>query len=65
MTAARRPAVEMPTLWKPQTGFHQGLGPRAQAARGPHSHKPHHHLGPEKGADADPSLDIRVASEAL
>ena len=42
MSAGRRPAVEMATLWKPQNGFHKGLGPRAQTARGPHSHKPHH-----------------------
>jgi hypothetical protein len=63
MTASRRPAVEMATLWKPETGFHEGLGPRAQTARDPHSHKPHHH-GQGKGADADLSLDIRASFEA-
>ena len=36
----RPPAVEMATLWKPQNGFHKGLGHRAQTARCPHSHKP-------------------------
>ncbi len=63
MTAAQRPAVEMPTLWKPQTGFHKGLGPRAQTARGPHSHKPHHHA-PEKRAAEDLTLDTHSAFEA-
>ena len=63
MNPPRPPAVEMATLWKPQTGFHKGLGHRAQNARCPHSHKPHHH-GHEKGADADPALDSIASFEA-
>jgi hypothetical protein len=59
----RRRAVEMATLRKPQNGFHEGLGHRAQSARCPHSHKPHHH-GHEKGADSDPSLDTGLSFEA-
>jgi hypothetical protein len=63
MSASRRPAVEMATLWKPQNGFHKGLGPRAKTARGPHSHKPHHHE-PEKGDAEDLTLDTGSAFEA-
>lgn len=60
MSLPRQRAVEMATLWKPQNGFHKGLGHRAQNARCPHSHKPHQHR-PEKGADADPALDTDVS----
>ena len=62
MSAPRRRAVEMATLWKPQNGFHKGLGHRAQNARCPHSHKP---LVPyyEKG-DTGPITGQRLVFEA-
>ena len=61
----RRPrAVEMATLWKPQNGFHEGLGHRAQTARCPHSHKPFITKTVRKERDPMHRLDTTTPTEA-